>query len=491
MSDALHSRFKLLLFGFCGLVIAASAISFIAIYTPNPTALESAIGQALGLEQFHIRLLLAGQLLIVLATGGLAWWGYGCFRDMQAHAEKRMHDLTTAFEFSREMTAKCESEPLFDSVTARAREVMSGSAAALCLLDAEKRAVYLAAGAGECGASPGLCQPISPDFSGRVIHQGETAVSSATCAGCRFLENIPNGQVVATPLRVRDTTLGALCVVRPGTAQFDAEEQNAFALLGNAAAVAMMNVRLMEQSRVQSEETAVHNERARLAAELHDNLAQTLGYLNLKTDRLSLYLSEHDFVQGHHLADAEQELGQVRDAVNQAYLQVRTALTDLHGSVHSGKQPQTLEKRLQACVEELRNTTDMPIALDILDACALDLSSVTQNQVVHIVREAILNAWRHAQASGVRVTVEQIRRRACFTVSDDGQGFDPEQVDCKAHLGLEIMRSRAERSGGSLSIDTYPGKGTRIVATFDLRGERATSATPTQRAIHGTLHGDL
>jgi hypothetical protein len=66
-----------------------------------------------------------------------------------------------------------------------------------------------------------------------------------------------------------------------------------------------------------------------------------------------------------------------------------------------------------------------------------------------------------------RVRVRGTRRGDVrIIVRDDGRGFDPAAVDASAHLGLEIMRARAERSGGALSVQTQPGAGTTIVATF-------------------------
>jgi len=65
-----------------------------------------------------------------------------------------------------------------------------------------------------------------------------------------------------------------------------------------------------------------------------------------------------------------------------------------------------------------------------------------------------------------------VNDEALFTVKDDGDGFDPQAIKTENHLGLAIMRARAERSGGVLAIESAPGAGTKVLATFPLAGAR-------------------
>lgn len=87
-----------------------------------------------------------------------------------------------------------------------------------------------------------------------------------------------------------------------------------------------------------------------------------------------------------------------------------------------------------------------------------------------IIREALANIRRHAQARQVRVSVtrDPFLREASVAISDDGAGFDVDGVNGESHLGLKIMQARAERSGGRLSINSTPGVGTNVVAYFPL-----------------------
>jgi len=382
-------------------------------------------------------------------------------RQLEDQVSRRTQELEAAFELSQEINAQLELDRLLESVTARARILMQGTAAALCLLDDDESALRLAAGSGEGKTDRNLRQPLSADLPSRVIGQGETVVSETACANCGFLRGLKSGPYVAAPLRAGNSRLGALCVARADWTEFEPAEQAAFSLLANAAAGAIVNARLAEDRRRQAEQAAVLGERERLAEELHDNLAQTLSFLNMKCDRLE------ELITAGATGDAERELAQMRGATTRAYGQVRAALTGLQAPLSEAG---SFASQLASCVEEVQAATGLPIELALIDEAALALPALAQQQALHIVREALLNTWRHAAARGARVCVERENGETVFTVSDDGRGFDPEAVDETGHLGLTIMRERAERSGGSLTVDAAPGAGTRIVARFVVQG---------------------
>lgn len=384
-------------------------------------------------------------------------------QQLEARVRQRTQELLTAFEFSQEIAAQLELEQLLHSVTDRARALMAGDAAALCLLDRDAAVLQLAAGSGAGEANLQLRQPVSAALPRQVIGEGRTVVTETACASCGFLRSMAGGQCIATPLRAGEDTLGALCVVRPAKIDFEPEEQAALALLANAAAVAIVNARLVEQGRAQAQQRAIQSERERLAAELHDNLAQTLSFLNLKADQL-----ENAIVN-----DAENEavqlLAEMRGAMLRAYSQVRAALAGLQAGPRATA---ALATDLRACVAEMQALTGLTIELIIEDAEALALTPLAHQQALHIVREALTNVWRHAQVRQASVRVQRVADAVRLTVRDEGCGFDPTAVEKSGHLGLAIMRARAERSGGALDVHAQPNAGTTIVAIFPLHKER-------------------
>jgi two-component system, NarL family, nitrate/nitrite sensor histidine kinase NarX len=291
-----------------------------------------------------------------------------------------------------------------------------------------------------------------------VIEQGLTIATQATCTQCGFLHRHTSGECAAAPLRVGDQTLGALCVVRDGGQDFDADESRALTLLANSVAIAIVNARLIEAGRRQAEQTAALAEREQLAAELHDNLAQMLGFLKIKIERVKDNLAQSE------IEAAQRELDRMQRTTDEAYQQIRSMLTGL-------RQPPTTDdllEKISACVDDFQQAAGLSTELIIVNQSALALPRSMQTQVLLIVREALNNVRRHAQATQVRVQIDRVNDEARFSVEDNGQGFVPTSIDSENHLGVSIMRTRAERSSGYLTIDSAPNVGTKITAHFPL-----------------------
>ncbi len=375
--------------------------------------------------------------------------------ELENRVAQRTRELNAAFELSQEIVGQIDLNSLLDSVTERARALTHASSASLCLIDCDPQMLSLVAMSGAGPALLNLQQSLDRDPAQQVVGEGATVVVDAGCTNCGFLCAHAPGRSAVAPLRAGPTTLGALCVVRPRGEDFDANETRALTLLANSAVVAIANARLAEQQKQQAERAAIAAERDRLAAELHDNLAQTLGFLNLKSDRVRETLGDREINQ------ASLELAQMKEAIGTAYHQVRAALTGLREPLPDAD---NLRTRLSDCVTEMNASAGPSVELKIVDTAALALPHITQTQAYHIVHEALNNVRRHAQAQHVSVTVGRHNGTACFVVEDDGRGFVREAVDERQHLGLSIMRARAERCGGTLQVESELGKGTKVTA---------------------------
>jgi two-component system nitrate/nitrite sensor histidine kinase NarX len=380
---------------------------------------------------------------------------------LELSVTRRTRELETAYAFSQDIVAQPELEQLLSSITDRARDLTGAEASILCLLDGEGGYLFPAGTSGEVAVQPSSQQATGPGRVAQVVGGGQTVPIEVSCADCRFLNGHKPGHCVATPLRAGEQTLGALCVSRSGQQRFDSDETRALTLLANSAAIAIANASLLHSAQRYSEQMATLAERERVAAELHDNLAQTLSFLNLKADRLQELLATG------HSVEAGTELGCMQAALNGAYDQVRSALVGL-------SQPADitldLAQELADYLAEFQGSSGLSADLTIADPAALELPPVARVQVLHIVREALTNARRHARAGQVWVRVDRIldANTARFTVEDDGRGFDPANVGGDNHLGLSIMQARAQRRGGQLTIDSTPGAGTKVVALFPL-----------------------
>lgn len=377
---------------------------------------------------------------------------------LEQRVAQRTHELSAAFEFSQEIVHQLDLAPLLQSVARRARDLMQGQAASVCILDGDGRILELVASSGAADSHVGLRQSAERGIALPVVQQGKTVITEGGCANCGFLHQFPGSPCITAPIRIGKQTLGALCVARPQP-PFGGDESRALTLLANAAAIAIENARLVESSQQQANENAALAERERLAAELHDNLAQTLGAVNLKADHIQMLLQQK---QDQAALTRLQEL---QMAVSTAYSQVRMVLTGLREPLLKGG---GLAQRLQDCVAEFQEQSAITATFSIADPTVLNLPPIIQKQVIYIVREALINIRRHAQADYVQVLATRANGSAQFTIMDNGQGFDPAQVNSQNHLGLTIMQTRARRSGGQLAIHTTPNEGTQIIATFPL-----------------------
>lgn len=377
-------------------------------------------------------------------------------QSLEQQVAQRTQELTAAFEFSQEIVRELEPAQLLQAVVDHTRNLMHGNAASLCVLDGNGRSLELVAGSGAGSACLGLRQSTARGLALPVIHEHKTVIAEGGCASCGFLAHFPDASCIAAPLQVGGRALGALCAARPQH-PFDADEARALTLLANAAAVALENARLIEKGKQQAEENAALAERERLAANLHDNLAQNLGAMHLSVDLLA-----DDIAVGEDEL-ARQRVGELQANLQKAYAQVRLALTGLREPAPDEKEFMTA---VQTILADFKTTTRLPIQFIRDKKEAIRLTAVTQKQALHILREALTNIRRHAQASRVQVKMAQNEETFILDIADDGLGFDVNRVDSQNHLGLTIMRARTERCQGRLTIHSIPGEGTRVTAVF-------------------------
>lgn len=382
-------------------------------------------------------------------------------RELEDRVARRARELSSAFEVSQKIVAELDLNQLLTSITNQAQRLTQAQTANLCILTPNGAYLDLATHNGKIARSSGLRQPVTEGLAVEVIGQNKAVAIRQACAGCCFLKPHPLEHCVAAPLRVGDTTLGALCVARTTEAPFDDDETRALTLLANSAAIAIANARLVEAEKRQTQQAATLAERERLAAEFHDHLAQTLSFLNFKADRLA------ELLAAGQPDEASNQLCQMKSALTDVYGQVRAALSGLREPVVDG---QNLAEQLTACLAEFQERSGLTPHLSLAYPSTLALPHLIQKQAMLIVREALTNIRRHAQAQQVWVSVEYdaAQNEAGFTIEDDGRGFDPAETYGNNHLGLTIMKTRAKRSGGRLAVESRPGKGTTIIARFPL-----------------------
>lgn len=255
---------------------------------------------------------------------------------------------------------------------------------------------------------------------------------------------------VRLPLQSMGRTVGEMDLMsRPGQ-QFDRRYAETLQTVARGVAIAIDNARLYEQVR----QMAVLEERGRLAREMHDDLAQMLGSLSMQAALVDTLLTEG------RSPEARVRLAELNGTCQRAYESVRELIADLHTTVSSGAE---LLPALEEWLEESRAQGDPEVDLQ-LDGEAPPLGGEAASQLLRIVQEALTNVRKHAGARRVCVRFTRAGDQAVIAVEDDGQGFRMAELAGEGvrSFGLQVMRERAQSVGGSLEVDSEPGRGTRV-----------------------------
>ncbi|MFQ6057298.1 MAG: GAF domain-containing protein [Anaerolineae bacterium] len=270
--------------------------------------------------------------------------------------------------------------------------------------------------------------------------------------------------VACVPLRAKDRALGVLTVHDRPPRHFGPYDVELLTAIGNQLGIAIENAQLYEgmERRVQElsqevQNLAVLEERDRIGREMHDGLAQALGYLNLK-----LKVAQGHLAAGR-LAQAQEDLEQIEEVISESYDDVREAITNLRTTV---SRERGLIPTLREYVHEFGLRHGLQTELVVRDGdVEPHFAPADEIQLIRIVQEALANVRKHAQAQRALVAFKLDGNQTEIVIQDDGRGFDADTVARKGgrHFGLAIMRERAESLGGALSIESQPGKGTRVI----------------------------
>lgn len=191
-------------------------------------------------------------------------------------------------------------------------------------------------------------------------------------------------------------------------------------------------------------------ERARLSADLHDAIAQSLASASLHATALPARL------RGVHSADIE-AAERVARLNRHALQEMRLLLTELRSDE---KQQSSPSHRLTELVETFSKLHSLSIAFDLTDLAPLPPEVFAI--FYRVAQECLNNVVKHSGVRAAELAFDALEDRAFLMVNDVGKGFDVETVDRRERLGLSIMRDRARMIGATLEIETAPGQGCRV-----------------------------
>jgi signal transduction histidine kinase len=330
---------------------------------------------------------------------------------------------------------------ILGSVVRQARELLDSDEAVLCLSEDASRTVRLERTAFTSGST--LSVMFEPDDASDV-HEHH-----AVCP-VRTASHLTSSLTV--PLHGPDGTLGELWIARRSEVPFTARDRAYLGALCGLAAIALTSAQARENGR----QGAILSERERIAREMHDSLAQVLGVTHLRLRALD----GRDEVRAAH--EIAVELAQLADICEEGYHDVREAILGLR---QSGKAERGLLDSMGAYLAKYSDQCGIETTLVSELEHELALSPRCEVQMIRVIQEALTNVRKHSGARSAVVRITESDSMTTFVVEDDGEGFDPAGPLFKRdRFGLFTMRERMGLLNGSLTIDSAPGQGTRVIA---------------------------
>lgn len=296
---------------------------------------------------------------------------------------------------------------------------------------------------GFCGDAAGTAQAVWSTDLATCARRSDDSYFGLDCRGA-----------LAVPLQHRGRVLGVYNLFfatgeRPGD-----DVMSLLRSVGELLGLALDHLRL-EAEHVQA---GVMQERQRMAGEVHDALAQSLGFVKMRLPLL------RDAIQAAEEPRALRYLDEVRETLSEAHSSLREIIT--HFRARTGT------TGIAAALESLaaRFTMHTGILLEVVNhAPELRLPEEAEAELYHIVQEALANVERHAKARHCWLFVEPGADGIELRIEDDGVGLADEAGP--GHHGIEIMRERATRLGAQLGLSARPGGGSTVRLVLPAMGE--------------------
>jgi signal transduction histidine kinase len=405
----------------------------------------------------------------------LADWASIAIANAEAHGklrvrgtdlERAVRSLEATKEIARAVGAETRLERVLELVVKRGRALVQARAMAILVQDGAE--VVVAAVAGEVDRSfLGRRLPLAESVSGQVLatRRPQRIADSVSRLRSGLATAVDAKSGLYVPLLHRGQALGVLNAfdrLEDGPA-FDAEDQRLMEAFAASAAMAIATAQNAAAEALRRSIDAAERERAHWARELHDETLQEFGALAIRLTA----------------ARGQDDLEQVHGQIDEALAQVHTAADELRGLI-TDLRPASLDQfGLEAALGAMSDRfqtlhgMELDLAYERVRLTTRPTAEI-ENVAYRLVQEALTNVAKHAGVRRVRVEVTEDERAIRLLVSDDGRGFEPAANN--QGFGLLGMRERVSLAGGSLDIDSAPGKGTTVRATLPVvRAEQAQS----------------
>lgn len=365
----------------------------------------------------------------------------GALYDVAAFVARadNLEDLAQGFARQMRRVAHADAAAIRWSDEANERYVLLASDCLPKVMAEEEQCVL----SGDCLCGAKVEPGVAPRVRVIPIHSvsGDASQPTAGHAVQDHCEKAGYTTLVTVPLELHQRVLGEIELFYRGEPQLSDEERSLFEALASHLAGAMESLRAAALDR----ESAIAGERQLLAQELHDSIAQSLAFLKIQMQLLRDAMTRDD-----HPA-IENAMNELDAGVRESYSDVRELLLHFRVRTHA----EDIEPALRETLSKFELQAGLRGHLTV-HGQGLPLPADVQIQVLHIVQEALSNVRKHAQATQVWVDVDS-QPTWRVSVRDDGCGFDLQAgPPDDTHVGLRIMRERAQRIGGELSFNSNP-----------------------------------
>jgi len=421
--------------------------------------LEAVRLSTIGVTSAQSRLLLDGVVAVALALMSIVM--VTAVTRMQHRLARHNEELLALHSAGLDVAAELSLDAVLNKVVERARTLVGARYGALSVVNADGSIqTFITSGiTAEVRAAIGP-PPVGHGLLGVVLNEGERLRLPDIGRDPRSHGFPPNHPVMhsllAVPITCKGPFAGNLYLSeKHDGALFSESDEETLVRFAVQAAIAIDNAHLHRQVA----DLAIAQERLRIAHEMHDGIAQVLGYVNTKVQAATEYLrrekTEEGLVQLRELAVAARE----------AYGDVRGAIVDLRALPGPAR---NFEDVLREYVErwEAQNEIDATLMID----ADLVIPSGVELQLIRVIQESLANVRKHAKATAVTVEVRKRNGKLLLIVRDDGTGFAQAGLGRTdfPRFGLSTMRERVESIGGTFSIDSTPGAGTIVRAEVPL-----------------------
>jgi len=263
--------------------------------------------------------------------------------------------------------------------------------------------------------------------------------------------NLPDAQqLIMAPIKTKMETHGFLLGFSNSTVEYNPEQMTLLDTVAGQLGIFVDRARLISKA----EHTAVLEERGRLARELHDSVTQLIYSQLLFAGAGKRVLNQED------IQLAEQYLNRIENQAQQALKEMRLLVFELGPTDHLEQGIRiALTNRLEAV--EKRSGIETQLFIDK----NLDLDDRIELELYRIAQEALNNTIKHSNSKSVVLSLHKKGEIITLEIKDDGCGFDNSNRGYNGGLGIRSMSERAKVIGGILSIDSQPGRGTRVRIT--------------------------